>query len=181
MLLSDWLVGAHDNWSATAAVSCCPAFLRREELGRLWQLGKHYNFKFTGKQRNSTKQTTIQISLSSAHIALHGLLWIFYPFVIGWKRNWGSVLDTVSYEALFNLLWTGNITRTLKLANIVMLELLSFSLAGIYTSTLRITIWGPSLLWTETYLNSHFLFSIIFNEMIIFMWNYVSLVLKKAS
>lgn len=169
MLLPDWLVWAHDNLSATVTVSCRPAFLRREELGRLWQLGKHYNFKFTGKQRNSTNQTTIQISLSSMHIPLHGLLRIFYSFAIGWKWSWGSVLDTVAYEALSNLLWPGNITRTLKLASLVMLELLplSLSLSGIYASTLWITIWGPSTLWMGNCLNSHFLFSVIFNGMII--------------
>ncbi|KAK7154040.1 hypothetical protein R3I94_007414 [Phoxinus phoxinus] len=50
MLPTDWWIGAHDNRSAVAAVSFCPAFLRREELGRLWQFGKRFNFKVTGLQ-----------------------------------------------------------------------------------------------------------------------------------
>lgn len=48
-------------------VSCRPAFLRREELGRLWQLGKHYNFKFTGKQRNSTTTDNSDFPLQHIH------------------------------------------------------------------------------------------------------------------
>lgn len=55
ILATDWWIGAHDNQSTVAAVSCCPAFLRREELGRLWQFGKRLNFKVTGKQRKNHK------------------------------------------------------------------------------------------------------------------------------
>lgn len=179
MLLPDWLVEAHDNWSASVTVSCRPAFLRREELGRLWQLGNHYNLKFTGKQRNSTKQTTIQISISSVHIALHGLLWIFYYFAIGQTWSWGSFFDTVSYEALVNLHWLGNITRTL-LTNIVMLERISLFPWNLYIYILE-HYRRPLIILNRNLLKFSFSFLhylISFYQMMILMWNYVTLVLK---
>lgn len=84
MVPTDWWIGAHDNRSAVAAVSFCPAFLRREELGRLWQFGKRFNFKVTGKQRKDHKiKIAHQILLSSTLcMACSVGLTIFYSLLV---------------------------------------------------------------------------------------------------
>lgn len=123
MLPTDWWIGAHDNRSAVAAVSFCPAFLRREELGRLWQLGKRFNFKVTGKQRKNHKIKQHTRFYFPALFAWPALLdWHLLQPVGRWKWCWGRCWSL--NRSLIRIISIGHHCRNNQFTNYSKLELI---------------------------------------------------------